>query len=600
MAAHVRNPTGETALSLVVTLLTVLVLGPLLAAGGDRPAGSTARAGSLPIAAAGAQDTAGPVAQPGGDLPGDPAVRLVKVAGSLADPISVAAPNDGSGRLFVVERVGYVRVIDRAGDLLEEPFLDLDQEVKIDFLEQGLLGLAFHPAYAENGLFYVSYSDFTTNGETFVVEYTVSATDPDRADRTSARLVLAITADPYVSHNAGTIRFGPDGYLYFAVGDGGLIGDPYRNAQNVGSPYGKLLRIDVDRDAADQPYGIPVDNPFAAPGFVDPAGFEARDPRSETPGARQEIWALGLRNPWQFAFDPATGDLYVPDVGQGEWEEINFQPAGAGGGANYGWNWLEGSHCFPADRPVCPRQQVGTLPVAEYAHAEGGCAATGIGVSRSADAPSLDGVYFNADWCSGKIWGLARDDGGVWLYEELLDTELNLTGSGADAAGNLYVTSCVCTFDRRRDPFANPQGALWRLVAADRVPAGAETAPLAPGGVGSEPNPEPESRGPDPAAARCIRPSRWSPSAKWWEAAECCPVEPLDLAVLPRAVRFDELLRRVVRRDRGVEGVAVAVGEDVVGHDPAEGTAVDLRFAVGEEHHRRPGPGGEPLPNVVR
>jgi hypothetical protein len=320
------------------------------------------------------------------------------------------------------------------------------------------------------------------------MRFKVSADNPNKADRTSGKILLTFD-QPYVNHNGGTLRFGPDGYLYIATGDGGMGGDPYANAQNTSSFLGKLLRIDVNVED-DQPYAIPPDNPFAGArvvqsnsitdviGETEGKSLEAADYH---PGARREIWAYGLRNPWQFSFDRKTGDLYIADVGQITWEEIDFVPAGTPGGLNFGWDWLEASHCYPASVTSCPRSQVGELPVAEYQHGADGCDITGIGVYRGQESPSLDGIYFNSDWCSGKIWGLARDAAGQWQYQELLHTDLHVTGAGEDAAtGEIYVTACVCEFSRQYDPFKNPQGTVWRLVAADKVPAGAETAPLAP------------------------------------------------------------------------------------------------------------------------
>ena len=413
----------------------------------------------------------------GGALPSNPSIGLVQVAGGLVDPVNIANAGDGSGRLFVVERVGRIRIVDKGGNLLDEPFLDIQDAVKTDFLEQGLLGLAFPPDYAQSGLFYVYYADYTTNGNLFIVQYHVSADDPNKADPDSAKLILSIEADPYVNHNGGSLRFGPDGYLYWTTGDGGLAGDPYDNAQNIRNLFGKISRIDVT-GAGDQPYAIPSDNPFAESSKVDPAGFGVRNPAEYHPGARPEIWAYGLRNPWQFNFDPQTGDLYIADVGQNAWEEIDFQPAGAPGGQNYGWDWLEGSHCYPETVSECPRSQVGVLPVAEYNHSQGDCSISGLGVSRGDESPTLDGIYFTSDFCSGRVWGLARDDSGQWQFQELLDTQLLVTGGGNGEGGEVYLTSCNCVFDRSYDPFANPQGAVWRVVQSDQVPSGAMTAPL--------------------------------------------------------------------------------------------------------------------------
>ncbi|MDP9359048.1 MAG: PQQ-dependent sugar dehydrogenase, partial [Chloroflexota bacterium] len=289
---------------------------------------------------------ASPVAAPPGTLPGNVSVQLVKVAGGLVDPVNITNAGDGTGRLFVVERVGRIRIIDQGGTLLEEPFLDIQREVKTDFLEQGLLGLAFHPQYKENGRFFVYYSDYRTNGDQFLVEYTVSADDPNKADPDSARVLLS-EEDPYVNHNGGTVRFGPDGYLYLSIGDGGLAGDPYENGQDLSTVLGKILRIDVNTQGG-APYGIPADNPFANAGLrQSSAANQAAQTGAYYPDVRPEIWAYGLRNPWQFSFDRANGDLYITDVGQNRWEEVNFQPAGAQGGQNYGWDPLESAHCYP-------------------------------------------------------------------------------------------------------------------------------------------------------------------------------------------------------------------------------------------------------------
>ena len=422
------------------------------------------------------EDQGGDTVLPDGTLPGNPSIQLVKVADGLIDPVNAASPDDGTGRIFVVERVGYLRIVEPDGTVLEEPFLDISDTVKIDFLEQGLLGVAFHPDYANNGRFYVYYADYRTQGDHFLVEYTVSADDPNQADPDSAR-VLFDFEDPYVNHNGGTIHFGPDGYLYIGIGDGGLAGDPMDNAQDLSTPLGKLLRIDVDAATdAGAAYGIPPSNPFT--GQLIPLA-EANQ-RAQTgayhPDARPEIWAYGLRNPWQFSFDPANGDLYIADVGQVAWEEINYQPADSAGGKNYGWDFLEGAHCYPPQEAECGL--VGTLPVAEYSHAEGDCSITGMGVYRGEASPALDGIYFNSDFCSGRVWGLTRDDAGAWVYQELLDTTLLVTGAGQDDAGEVYLTACECVFDRSYNPFENPTGTLWRVVAADQVPDGAETAPL--------------------------------------------------------------------------------------------------------------------------
>jgi glucose/arabinose dehydrogenase/uncharacterized cupredoxin-like copper-binding protein len=419
--------------------------------------------------AAPSRQTTSDVVTPGGTLPGSPAIQLVKVAEGLADPVNVAAPNDGSNRLFVVERPGRIRIVDD-GQLLEAPFLDIVEIVKSDYLEQGLLGLAFHPDYATNGRFFVYFTDWRTNGDSFLVEYRTSA-DPNVADPESARVLL--THDqPYVNHNGGTLHFGPDGYLYLSLGDGGLAGDPYRNAQDLGNLLGKILRLDVDGDDGDV-YRVPADNPFSGQVLDSPSAQDAAQDGGYLPGARPEIWAYGLRNPWQFSFDRVTGDLYIADVGQNQWEEVNFVAAGSMPGQNFGWPAMEAGHCYPADEDCRP---VGVLPVAEYDHADENCSITGIGVYRGAVSTSLDGLYFSADYCSGKVWGLGRDTSGAWVFAELLDTELQVSGAGMDEAGELYVTTCACEYQRGYDPEASLGGMVWRLVAADQVPEGAETA----------------------------------------------------------------------------------------------------------------------------
>lgn len=420
------------------------------------------------------------VAQPGGDLPGDPQIELELIADGLVDPVNVASAGDG--RLFVVERIGRVRIVDEDGELLDEPFLDIQGTVLTGFLEQGLLGLAFHPNYSENGLFYVNYTDYRTNGDQWVVEYQVSDADPNVADPESARALLTFE-QPYVNHNGGTIRFGPDGYLYIAVGDGGYAADTYETAQDLDNLLGTIVRIDVDTQQGALRYGIPEDNPFVPSGVELRANIDA--PPQYHPNAEPEIWAYGLRNPWQFSFDTETGDAYIADVGQNMWEEINVVPSGGNeDGYNFGWDFMEASHCFPSETSDDAEGGdclVGILPVAEYSHAEGDCSITGIGVYRGDEFSELDGIYFTSDFCSGRVWGLAQGDGGEWQFEELLDTDLLATGSGSSETGDVYLTSCECQFGRDYDPFANPAGKVWRIVAE-----GAAQGETAGGGAAAE------------------------------------------------------------------------------------------------------------------
>lgn len=430
--------------------------------------------GSFSALGAVAQEETQEVAQPGGTLPGDPSIELVQIADGLIDPINIAHAPDDSGRLFVVERVGTIRII-QDGEVLEEPFLDISAEVKIDFLEQGLLGLAFHPEYADNGRFFVFYADYRTNGDLYVVEYGVSD-DENVADPESGRVVLTVD-NPFINHNGGTLRFGPDGYLYITIGDGGMAGDPFDNAQDLGNLLGKILRIDVDVDPnGPAPYAIPEDNPFADAGVMQSGvANELAQTGDYRPDAQPEIYYYGLRNAWQFSFDSETGDVYIADVGQLFWEEINFVEAGAGGGQNFGWDPMESAHCYPPDENEdC--DFIGEMPVAEFEHGDNGCSITGIGVYRGTESPDLDGIYFSSDFCSGKIWGLQRDDAGAWQFQELLDTDLFVTGSGGGESGELYLTACSCQFGRAYDPYENPGGTVWQIVSTEGEEATPEDA----------------------------------------------------------------------------------------------------------------------------
>jgi glucose/arabinose dehydrogenase len=286
-----------------------------------------------------------------------------------------------------------------------------------------LLSIAFHPRYVKNGFFYVNYTN--RSGDTVVARYTVSA-NPNRAEPSTAAVLLTIP-QPYSNHNGGQLQFGPDGYLYIGTGDGGSGGDPQGHAQNPNSLLGKMLRIDVNV----LPYAIPETNPFVGP-----------DPPLD------EIWALGLRNPWRFSFDRQTGDLYIADVGQNSYEEVDIQPAGSPGGENYGWNIMEGANCF-SPRIGC-RQAELTMPIATYRTGEN-CSIIGGYVYRGSGVRTLIGTYVFGDYCSGRIWGLRKSDRGRWTYTELLDTDLQITSFGEDEAGGLYVVDHRGTIYRLRD-----------------------------------------------------------------------------------------------------------------------------------------------------
>jgi glucose/arabinose dehydrogenase len=327
----------------------------------------------------------------------------------MTNPLHITHAGDGSGRLFVVEKRGRVLIV-RDGQVVDPAFLDITDRVGSRANEQGLLSVAFHPQFRDNGRLFVNYTD--QEGDTVVSRFQAEG---DTADPASEQVLLTID-QPYANHNGGLVKFGPDGYLYIGMGDGGSGGDPQGNGQNPGALLGKLLRIDVD---GGEPYGIPPDNPGAAGGELAP-----------------EVWALGLRNPWRFSFDRATGDLYIADVGQSAREEINFTPAGAAGGVNYGWNVIEGSECFRGGS-CDPAAFAG--PVSEYGR-DLGQSVTGGYVYRGAASPALQGVYLFADFGSGRIWGLRQADG-AWERAELLDTDMNISSFGEDEEGELYLAS---------------------------------------------------------------------------------------------------------------------------------------------------------------
>ncbi|MDQ3606229.1 MAG: PQQ-dependent sugar dehydrogenase [Gemmatimonadota bacterium] len=341
----------------------------------------------------------------------DAQVRLQEIASGLESPVYLTAPASDP-RLFIVEQPGRIRIV-RNGSLLATPFLDIRDRVGSGG-ERGLLSMAFHPQYAANGFFYVNYTD--RGGDTRIERYRVGS-DPDLADPASARLLLAVE-QPYANHNGGLIKFGPDGMLYVGMGDGGSGGDPQGHGQNRGTLLGALLRIDVNRG---DPYAIPPGNPFVGQS-----------------GARGEIWAYGLRNPWRFSFDRQTGQLYLADVGQDAIEEVNVV-GGSEAGLNYGWSVMEGSQCYGASS--CSPQGM-VLPVIEYGTRSEGCAVTGGYVYRGSAIPAIAGHYFYGDYCRGWIRSFRYANGEATQQRSWeLGGVGNVLSFGEDAAGELYLLS---------------------------------------------------------------------------------------------------------------------------------------------------------------
>ncbi|MBN8657244.1 MAG: PQQ-dependent sugar dehydrogenase [Anaerolineae bacterium] len=336
-------------------------------------------------------------------FPDPNAFAWVPIVDGLTRPVDLQSAFDGSGRLFVIEKYGAIRVA-KDGQLLDQPFLNIDDRVNDESNEMGLLGLAFHPNYEQNGYFYVNYTG--EGGHTRISRFTASG---DVADPNSEQVLMVID-QPFPNHNGGGVVFGPDGYFYLGLGDGGAGGDPFKNGQNLDALLGKLLRIDVNNG---DPYAIPADNPFG-----------------------NEVWAYGLRNPWRFSFDRATGDLWIGDVGQGEWEEVDYLPAGSPGGANFGWSIMEGSYGYDGEA-----QPGLLLPAAEYSHSNpySGCSVTGGYVYRGA-MPEWNGVYLYGDYCEGTVWGLTLLNG-QWQSQVLFETDLRITSFGEDEAGELYLVS---------------------------------------------------------------------------------------------------------------------------------------------------------------
>jgi glucose/arabinose dehydrogenase len=379
--------------------------------------------------------TSGPGASPtpGGSPAGasfDPAavgIELEPVTEIPGSPLAIAAPHDGSGRLFVVDQGGRIWLL-RDGTRADTAFLDIADRVRAGG-EQGLLGLAFHPSFPDDPRFFVYYT--ALDAEQVVAQFTVPAADADRADAGSEKVLLRMD-DFAANHNGGALVFGPDGKLYISTGDGGGGGDPQGNGQKLDTLLAKILRIDVDATSDGRPYGIPGDNPFR-----------------EQAGAQPEIWATGLRNPWRISFDRATDDLWIGDVGQGSFEEIDVVRAGSGGGQNFGWNITEGFHCYPSGESCAPDGL--TPPVTEYDHGFG-CSVTGGYVYRGSGQPAFAGGYVFADYCSGNVWLIDAQADEVREPRLVAETGRSISSFGEDEGGELFATDL--------------QGELLRVVAA--------------------------------------------------------------------------------------------------------------------------------------
>jgi glucose/arabinose dehydrogenase len=402
---HIKSPT-------VVFVLLLALGAAACSSGGDSPPGAAPAA--TPTTAPASSERSPSQTSRAADL-SRVHVRLDQVA-SVSAPVGMAT-RKGDPAIYVIEQSGRVRAL-RDGKLDPTPVLDVSSLVASGG-ERGLLGIAFSP---DGSYLYLDYTD--VDGNTHVAELAMRGARPDRASRRN----LLTVEQPFPNHNGGQLAFGPDGYLYIALGDGGSAGDPFGNGQSLGALLGKILRISP-RPSGGRPYGIPRDNPFVG--------------RS---GARPEVWDYGLRNPWRFSFDPATGDLWIADVGQGEWEEIDSEPAGRGG-RNYGWDRLEGSHRYQGDAPPGAVQ-----PVIEYSHQDGGCTVIGGSVYRGKAIPGLAGAYLYGDYCAGWIRAAPVSDGRAGDSRDLGVKVRSLTSFGVDQRGELYALS--------------QDGAVYRIVPA--------------------------------------------------------------------------------------------------------------------------------------
>ena len=379
------------------------------------------------LAALGCSDTqARPAVKAKGDAAPESqghSVTLQQIGERFRNPVHLTSPA-GDPRLFVVEQAGRIVVV-KNGRALSQPFLDISARVKSGG-EQGLLSMAFHPDYRRNGQFFVNFTD--KQGETQVERFTVSS-NADVADESSAKIVLTID-QPYSNHNGGHILFGPDGNLYIGTGDGGAGGDPHNNGQNPRALLGKMLRINVSRA---EPYTIPLGNPYA-----------------DGSQGRPEVWAIGLRNPWRFAFDRQTGLLYIADVGQNQYEEVHVEPASKAG-LNYGWKRMEGDECYGSGGCSLDGLQI---PQVVYSHSSGGCSVTGGFVYRGRSIPAIAGHYFYSDYCSGWLRSFRFDNGkAVDRREWKMNNDVgHVVSFGEDASGEMYIVG--------------ENGRIWRIAGA--------------------------------------------------------------------------------------------------------------------------------------
>jgi glucose/arabinose dehydrogenase len=344
-------------------------------------------------------------------------IALQLRASGLSEPVYVTSARDGTGRLFIVEQTGRIKIL-KSGTVYTSPFLNIASQVS-GAEEQGLLGLAFDPHFTSNRKLYIDFTD--VNGNTVIRQYRTSSTNPNLVATSSARTILKIS-QPYANHNGGMLAFGPDGYLYIGMGDGGSGGDPGNRAQSTGTLLGKILRINVNGTTSTRNYLIPSSNPYVGRTGLD------------------EIWQLGLRNPWRFSFDRSTGNLWIGDVGQSRWEEVDRAvrtSSGAGRGVNWGWHVLEGFACYSPSTGCSTAGK--TMPVLAYDHSNGRCAVTGGYVSRGPAVPALNGGYVFADYCSGEIFVINSTAGSRPTPVRLLDTSLTISSFGEDSVGNLYL-----------------------------------------------------------------------------------------------------------------------------------------------------------------